>query len=154
MLIEMEPKDWAMVRTSFLFIKDEPDMEDAEIKDYLRKNGLAPKRVLSETREGFDLEVWQYGQCYLGKHLNAIDEMFARGVRHRALMVAIWDQAKDTPLLAGKPDMDVHRLLHRVAHDLLQQATFSEDEQGVIHAAIAPEIVERAFSASVASPLA
>src|ERR671922_1210485 len=75
MIIRVEPKDFFMSTILLIFDQEQPDPEDEEAKRYLAERGLEPKRTFHTDMQGRDYVVWQFGGCYLGRHLDAIADI-------------------------------------------------------------------------------
>ncbi len=72
MRVEYQQTGMAMARFSLFFSEEKPHENDAQIKQYLEQNKLAPKRVFRVLKDGERFQVMHYGQCYLGYHLDAV----------------------------------------------------------------------------------
>ena len=46
-----------------------------KVSEYLSANDLAPRRTYTEARDGGDHEIYYFGSCYIGGHLDALEEM-------------------------------------------------------------------------------
>lgn len=78
MIIRVEPKDFFMSTILLLFDRAHPDPEDEEVKRYLAGRGLEPKRTFDDASQEQYGIVWQFGGCYLGRHLDAIADIQKR----------------------------------------------------------------------------
>lgn len=97
MLIRVEPKDVAMFAVYFLFNKGEPDPEDEAVKRYLEEHGLSPKRRMPMDYHGIECDTMYFGSCYIGPHMNAINEIHRKGAE-QALMARAIEQ-----VIVGEP---------------------------------------------------
>jgi hypothetical protein len=75
MIIRVEPKDFFMSTILLLFDRAHPDPEDEEVKRYLAERDLEPKRTFDDASQEQYGIVWQFGGCYLGRHLDAIADI-------------------------------------------------------------------------------
>lgn len=97
MWIDAEPGTFPMTRYLLCFERGDPDPEDRWVRAYLREHRLEPKWEAPEERDGVHCTVLQFGQCYLGRHLDAIHALRTRGVVAGAVAVAV----RGTPELAA-----------------------------------------------------
>ena len=104
MIIRIEPKDWNMHTVLMFFKEDEAHPEDADIRRYLEERHLEPRRQYNTELAGEKFEVWTYGGCYLGRHMNALADIQRAVVEKELLAEAIPD------LLASGPDADAAAL--------------------------------------------
>jgi hypothetical protein len=86
MLMEFPPRDWSMMRIGLIFREGDPDPEDPWVRSYLRTPQLVPRRQVKEGRNGIPSEVLSFGQCYLGRHLQALQSLYHKGLE-RSLLV-------------------------------------------------------------------
>jgi hypothetical protein len=84
-IVETEPNGFMMVRYKLYFNQQRPDPEDAWVVAYLEEHGLTPRRQLHEEHEGIPYQVWHFGQCYLGRHVAQLGELYQKGVEHSVL---------------------------------------------------------------------
>jgi hypothetical protein len=84
-IIQAEPADLLMVRYKLYFNQQHPDPEDPWVLEYLYQHGLEPRRQLEEEHEGIPYKVLHFGQCYLGRHIDKLGELYQRGIEHTAL---------------------------------------------------------------------
>ncbi len=66
-VITVAPKEQ---RVLLLFDPQQPVPEDQQARTYLQDNDLEPKRQYQETRDSTDYDVYYFGHCYVGDHLN------------------------------------------------------------------------------------
>jgi hypothetical protein len=85
MIIQTEPADLLMVRYKLYFNQLHPDPEDAWVRTYLQEHGLEPRRQLEERHDDVPYTVLHFGQCYLGRHVEALGQLYQRGIEHSAL---------------------------------------------------------------------
>ena len=69
------------------FSKDcpEPEPEDKAVKAYLAEHELVPKWHGTDVLDGREFEVLLFGGCYLGRHLQAIEEIQRESVTQELL---------------------------------------------------------------------
>jgi hypothetical protein len=58
-----------------IFNQEQPEPEDDEVKRYLAERALEPKRTFEAPYQERDCLVWQFGGCYLGRHLDMIGDI-------------------------------------------------------------------------------
>lgn len=102
MWIEAEPADLLMMRYLLCF-PTTPDPEDHRIRAFLREHGLYPKRRWSDERAGIPCEVLQFGQCYLGRALDAVVAMQQRGMVAESVAFSL-ESDPDLASLVGQID--------------------------------------------------
>lgn len=85
MIVHAEPTDMLMVRYKLYFNQHSPDPEDAWVLTYLQEHGLEPRRQLKETHDDVPYMVLHFGQCYLGRHVVALGQLYQRGIEYTAL---------------------------------------------------------------------
>lgn len=85
MIVESEPNGFLMVRYKLYFNQQRPDPEDPWVLAYLEEHGLEPRRQLQEEHEGVPYRVLHFGQCYLGRHVANLGELYKKGVEHSVL---------------------------------------------------------------------
>lgn len=96
MIIEAEPTDLLMVRYKLYFNQQCPDPEDPWVLAYLQEHGLEPRRQLAEEHDGVPYTVLHFGQCYLGRHVEALGTLYQRGIEHTVLAQHIEKLLGDT----------------------------------------------------------
>ncbi len=80
MIIETEPSGLMMIRYKFYFNQQTPDPEDPWVLAYFQEHGLEPRRELHEEHEGIPYQVCHFGQCYLGRHVEPLSELYNAGL--------------------------------------------------------------------------
>jgi hypothetical protein len=141
MLIQAEPADLLMVRYKLYFNQHSPDPEDAWVLTYLQEHGLEPRRQLSETHEDVPYTVLHFGQCYLGRHIEAIGTLYRRGIEHTALadhIQQVLGEADETAPQAAATDL---------AARLHAQARFDVTAEGNMQVSIDTAAVTAAWQA-------
>src|SRR5262249_44665599 len=121
MWIETEPGEWPMMRYLVCFELGNPYPEDPHVKAYLRKHGLEPKRMWTDRRAGVACEVLQFGECYLGRHVEEIDALRERGVVASAVDVALQQSIATAGVVAEVRRDELPDLAWRLAEQLLMR---------------------------------
>ena len=103
MWAEVEPGDMLMMRYLLCFPTDAPNPEDGHIRTLLRDHNLHPKRRWRDERQGVRCEVLQFGQCYLGRAVNAIVALQQRGMVAESVAYSL-DNDPDLIGLVGEVD--------------------------------------------------
>jgi hypothetical protein len=119
MWIETEPGDLLMVRYKLCFRKDAPNPEDAHIRALLREHNLHPKRRWTDEREGVRFEVLQFGQCYLGRAVQAIVSLQQRGMVAESVAYSLDTDPELAALVHGIDDTRLADLAWTVAGAVL-----------------------------------
>jgi hypothetical protein len=103
MIVESEPNGFLMVRYKLYFNQQQPDPEDPWVLAYLEEHGLEPRRQLQEEHAGVSYRVLHFGQCYLGRHVANLGDLYKKGVEYSVLAQHIQG------LLSTATDDAVHR---------------------------------------------
>src|SRR5258706_14012167 len=109
MIIETEPSGLMMLRYKFYFKQQSPDPEDPWVLAYFQEHGLEPRRELHEEHEGVPYKVFHFGQCYLGRHVAELSELYQRGIKHTVLAQYFLEwlsHTADTPLRTAIAELD------------------------------------------------
>ena len=153
MIIRIEPKDWNMHTVLMFFNAEEPHPEDTDIRRYLEERRLKPRRQYNTELAGENFEVWTYGGCYLGRHMNALADIQRAVVEKELLAEAIPE------LLACGPDADAAALAESktgiemaIIVDALTEAlhipdNFGIDANGELQTTVSAEDVQAQFLA-------
>lgn len=153
MIVETEPNGLTMVRFKLFFNQQRADPEDAWVQDYLSEHGLQPRRELAEEHEGIPYKVWHFGQCYLGRHVPPLRELYQRGIEYTVLAqhIAGWlPQAEDPAVRAfaeAASDADLTEASRTLAAALHEKAQFAETAEHTLGVAIAAGAISEAFHA-------
>ena len=151
MIIRIEPKDWNMHTVLMFFKEEEPHSEDADIRRYLEERHLEPRRQYNTELAGEKFEVWTYGGCYLGRHMNALADIQRAVVEKELLAEAIPE------LLAGGPDADAAALastksasdmttiIETLTDALHTPDNFGIDDNGELQTTVSAEDVQAQF---------
>ena len=151
MIVETEPNGLTMVRFKLYFNQQRADPEDPWVLDYLRQHGLEARRELAEEHEGIPYKVLHFGQCYLGRHVPPLREMYQRGIEYTVLAQHIGSclpQAEDAEMRAfaeSSSDALVADVAATLAARLHEQAQFAETAEHTLGVAIAADAICEAF---------
>ena len=159
MIIRIEPKDWNMHTVIMFFKEEEPHPEDADIRRYLEERRLEPRRQYNTEIEGEKFEVWTYGGCYLGRHMNALADIQRAVVEREILADAIPALLADGPdadaatLAAAKSDAELSAIVETLTDVLHTPDNFGIDANGELQTTVSAEDVQAQFLKLVPSPL-
>ena len=151
MIIQTEPMDLLMVRYKLYFNQQCPDPEDPWILAYLQEHGLEPRRQLDEAHDGIPYKVFHFGQCYLGRHVSKLGELYQRGVEQTALaqyIEQLLTTADDTAVRTAAGQLDaaaMQTLTAELAVQLYDAARFEVTPERDLHVGIDPSAVLQAF---------
>jgi hypothetical protein len=115
-IIQAEPADLLMVRYKLYLNQHCPDPEDPWVVSYLQEHGLEPRRQLDEEHDGAPYKVLHFGQCYLGRHIEAIGKLYQRGIEYSALaqhIRTVLDEAPDATVRGAMTALDEDALRTR-----------------------------------------
>ena len=153
MIVETEPADLLMVRFKLYFNQQRPDPEDSWVFAYFEEHKLEPRRVLHEEHEGIPYKVLHFGQCYLRRHIEALGNLYQRGIEHTVLAQHIHEllsTAEDEVVRTAVAPLDTNALSDTattLAAQLHTAARFEPTEEKQLRAVIAPKTVQEAFVA-------
>ena len=151
MIVETEPNGLTMVRFKLYFNQERADPEDAWVLEYLGEHGLAPRRELEEEHEGISYKVLHFGQCYLGRHVPPLRELYQRGIEYTVLaqhVAGCLPQAEDPDVRAFAESSSaaaVAELSRTLAASLHERAQFAETADHTLGVAIAADAIHEAF---------
>ena len=131
MWIAFEPNGW-MAHVNLAFSKVNEAIEDGRVRAYLAEQRLDPRRVLTEESEGHEFEVWQFGECYLGMHLQRLESLRWQGVLSDMLV----QESKEFAIATQGHDPEaVQEAAWAVAASLLanKAAVTDPDDPGKVH---------------------
>ena len=89
MIIRTEPKDVFMYSVYLIFDPKEPDAEDHNVREYLERNFLEPKRVESIVYDDRHCEMMYFGGCYIGRHMDALINLQTMAVQREMVAAEI-----------------------------------------------------------------
>ena len=160
MIIQTEPADLLMVRYKLYFNQHQPDPEDPWVQTYLQEHGLEPRRQLAEEHDGVPYTVLHFGQCYLGRHIEAIGQLYQRGIEHTVLaqhLLQMLNDADDTALRATAELLEAaarRAVAAELAAQLHAVAHFEVTAENNLQVRIDTAVVTAALQARQASPQA
>ncbi len=151
MIIRIEPKDWNMHTVIMFFKEEEPHPEDADIRRYLEERHLEPRRQYNTELAGEKFEVWTYGGCYLGQHMNALADIQRAVVEKELLAEAIPELLVSGPdtdaaaLAATKSASDLTAIVDALTEALHTPDNFGIDANGELQTTVSAEDVQAQF---------
>ena len=151
MIVETEPNGLTMVRFKLFFSQQRADPEDPWVLDYLREHGLEARRELMEEYEGIPYRVLHFGQCYLGRHVPPLRELYQRGIEYTVLTQHIGNclsQAEDAAMRAfveSSSAAEIADVAAALAARLHEQAQFVETAEHTLGVAIAADAIREVF---------
>jgi hypothetical protein len=151
MIIHVEPREFFMSTVYLIFHRDRPDPEDDEIRRYLEAHQLEPKRCFDGTYQERPCHIWQFGGCYLGRHLDGLVDIQRRYLEAELLAHEIprllADEADATAPqpVAGLPPERFQELVGRLVQEFHRESSFGTDEQGYLRVTLEPTVVRRRF---------
>jgi hypothetical protein len=156
MWMEFTPKDRLMVRVGLIFREGDPDPEDPWVRSYLSEQHLVSRHQGKEERNGIPCEVLYFGQCYLGQHLHALQEIYQNGLersllleRLRELRCPQSDGAMGWPVEMDDKAFEI--LLPPLAEALHAQVSFGSDSEGYLSVTLNPSLVTGALTRLLAT---
>jgi len=151
MIIRIEPKDWNMHTVLMFFNEEEPHSEDTYIRRYLEERHLEPRRQYSTELAGEKFEVWTYGGCYLGRHMNALADIQRSVVEKELLAEAIPElltsgsDADAATLAASKTDAEMTTIVDALTETLHTPDNFGIDANGELQTTVSADQVQAQF---------
>ena len=151
MIVETEPNGLSMVLFKLYFNQQRADPEDVWVLDYLQEHSLEPRRELAEEHEGISYKVMQFGQCYLGRHVPPLRELYQRGIEYTVLaqhIASCLPQAEDPVVRAfaeSSSEAEVAEVSRTLAASLHERAQFAETAEHTLGVAIATDAIDEAF---------
>lgn len=151
MIIRVEPKEFFMSTVYLIFHQVQPEPEDAEVKRYLAERQLAPKREFMTTYEERDCQIWQFGGCYLGRHLDMVADIQKTYIEAEMLAVEIprllrdGSDAEVQQEAKELPDSRFQELVGILVKEFHQDSAFGTDEEGHVKVTLEPAVVQRRF---------
>jgi hypothetical protein len=114
---------------------------------------MGPGGQLDEAHEGIPYKVFHFGQCYLGRHVAKLGELYQRGVEHSALaqyIAQILTTAEDTTVRTAAGQLDaaaMQTITAELAAQLYDLARFEATPERDLHVDLDPTGVLQAFCA-------
>ena len=140
------------MHTVLMFFKeDEPHPEDADIRSYLEERHLEPRRQYNTELAGEKFEVWTYGGCYLGRHMNALADIQRAVVEKELLAEAIpgllvsGSDANAAALAASKTDTEMVTIVDALTETLHSPDNFGIDDNGELQTTVSADQVQAQF---------
>ena len=151
MIIKVEPRDWNMATVLLLFDAEEPDTEDERIRTYLSERELVPRRTTKTQVEDRECEVWTFGSCYLGLHLQVIAEMQRKTLEREALAMEVRallkeganPAARDSAVRVGEEQL--RAAVEGIVDEYHRDSSFSTDDDGRVSVALDAAQVQQSF---------
>src|SRR5919108_3104693 len=160
MIIRVEPKDFFMSTVLLIFDQEQPDPEDEVAKRYLAERGLEPKRTFHTDVQERDYVVWQFGGCYLGRHLDAIADIQKKYLEAEMLAEELPRLLKADAEVAVReaidhlPDVRFQELVDTLVKEFHQESSFAPDTGGNVKVVLEPAVVQRRFRELLQPPMA
>jgi hypothetical protein len=151
MIIRVEPKDFFMSTIFLIFIREQPESEDEEVKRYLAERGLEPKRAIETVYQERDCLVWQFGGCYLGRHLETIADIQKKYIEAEMLADEIPRLLKEGADVAVQeaaerlPEARLHELVGTLVKEFHRESSFGPDAEGNVRVTLEPAAIQNRF---------
>jgi hypothetical protein len=151
MIIRVEPKDFFMSTILLIFDQQQADPEDEEAKCYLAERGLEPKRTFHTEMQERDYVVWQFGGCYLGRHLDAIADIQKRYLEAEMLADELPRLLKADAEVAVReaidqlPNTRLEELVDALVKEFHRESSFGPGAEGNLKVILEPAVVQRRF---------
>jgi hypothetical protein len=150
-IIDTEPNGLMMIRYKLYFNQQRPDPEDPWVLAYFQEHGLEPRRELQEEHEGIPYKVFHFGQCYLGRHVAQLSQLYQRGIEHTVLaqyLLEFLSHTEDAALrtaTAGLEATALQELTTTMAAQLHATTQFETTEDRNLRVILADSVVREAF---------
>ena len=158
MFMELTPKDLFMMRVGLIFQDGDPDPEDVWVRSYLSEQQLVPRHQVQEERNGVPCEVLYFGQCYLGRHLHALQNLYQRGIERsllveklRKLRPSHGESSMEWPVELDERTFET--LLPTLAEAVHDQVNFGIDDEGSLTLTLDPSLIVSALTHILTTPL-
>ena len=125
------------------FPSADPEPEDDAVRAYVAERELVPKWQGKQMWEDREYEVMYFGGCYLGRHLEAIEDVQRSAVQREMLAAEIRGILGD--ILAAMSPPDLEDLVARLAREFHQDAAFEPGQDGYLAVTVEPAAVRRRF---------
>jgi hypothetical protein len=151
MILRVEPREFFMSTVYLIFNREQPEPEDDEIRRYLAAHQLEPRRSFDDIYQERPCQVWQFGGCYLGQHLDGIVAIQRRHLEAEMLAQEIprllMDGADPTAqqAMAALPAGRFQELVGRLVEEFRCESSFGADEQGYLTVTLEPMVVRQRF---------
>jgi hypothetical protein len=150
-IIRVEPKDFFMSTILLLFDREHPDPEDQEVKRYLAERDLEAKRTFDTASQEQYGVVWQFGGCYLGRHLDAIADIQKKYLEAEMLadeiprLLRADTEVEMQEAVYQLPDARRQELLDALVREFHQESSFGSDASGNVKVMLEPAVVQHRF---------
>ncbi len=151
MRIKIEPKEFFMSSVFLAFSKEQSDLEDDAVKAYLDEHELIPKVQGTDQIDGQEFEVLYFGGCYLGNHLQVIEDMQRQAVEQDLLRVEIEHVLQEstepgTRRVAEKtPKPELQVLIANLVQEFHHESSFDANEEGYLKVSLDPAAIQQKF---------
>jgi hypothetical protein len=142
-----------------IFDQEQPDPEDEEAKRYLAERSLEPRRTFDTTVQERTCVVWQFGGCYLGRHLDAIADIQKQYIEAEMLADEMPRLLKTDAAIEVQdaveelPNARLQELIATLVKEFHQESSFGPGEAGQIKVMLDPAVVQRRFRVLLESPV-
>ncbi len=151
MFIKVEPAGFFMYTVQMVFDTENPDNEDAQVKDYLAQHQLEPRYQWDADFEGRSCQWLQFGGCYLGSHLQGIGQIQRQAVEVELLTEEIDRYLESNPPgLAALTGQARRELVTALVAEFQREENFAPDEQGQLTAYLDTEQLAQAVERRLA----
>ena len=133
MFIKVEPAGFFMYTVQMAFDLENPDSEDALVKDYLTGHELEPRYQWEADIDGRNCQWFQFGGCYLGNHLQGIGQIQRNAVEVELLTEEINRRLDSNPQqTAALTEESRQNLVTALVTELHQPEIFAPNEEGLL----------------------
>tara|TARA_B100000809_G_scaffold112036_1_gene110529 strand:- start:1216 stop:1671 length:456 start_codon:yes stop_codon:yes gene_type:complete len=144
MIIKVEPADFFMYSVVMISNLETPDPEDREIHDYLESQELEPRYQSEGDFEGRHSESIQFGGCYLGRHLDEINQIQQRYVEEELVAYEINRHLGESDNPVDLPDDQREDAIAELMKSFNNEGAFKEMDDGKFSVALDGEAVREA----------
>lgn len=144
MIIKVEPADFFMYSVVMISNLETPDLEDREIHDYLESQELEPRYQSEGDFEGRHSESIQFGGCYLGRHLDEINQIQQRYVEEELVAYEINRHLGESDNPVDLPDDQREDAIAELMKSFNNEGAFKEMDDGKFSVALDGEAVREA----------
>ncbi len=133
MFIKVEPAGFFMYTVQMAFDLENPDSEDALVKDYLTGHELEPRYQWEADIDGRNCQWFQFGGCYLGNHLQGIGQIQRNAVEVELLTEEINRSLDSNPQQTDAlTEESRQNLVTALITELHQPEIFAPNEDGLL----------------------
>ena len=146
MFIKVEPAGFFMYTVQMAFDLENPDSEDALVRDYLTGHELEPRYQWEADIDGRNCQWFQFGGCYLGNHLQGIGQIQRNAVEVELLTEEINRRLDSNPQqTAALTEESRQNLVTALVAELHQPEIFAPNEEGLLAVNLDQEQFFKAF---------